>query len=227
MQAVTCLQSGMTLHSPPMINQPTNHRDRILEAAARVYGEHGFRGATTRRIASAAGVNEVTLFRLFGSKAALIDEAVRCFTQKSTDGPVALPDRPDDPTRELTVWANGVMEHLTRNRTMIRKCMGELEERPEMAPTACSGPLIAADALYAYVQRLRRAGRVGADSELRAAVAMFIGAIFADAMSRDLANRMFPDYDRAASTYVKLFLRAIGFADKPRRTVRRRSRLAA
>ena len=43
-------------------------RDRILEAAALVYAETGFRGATTRRIAERAGVNEITLFRHFGSK---------------------------------------------------------------------------------------------------------------------------------------------------------------
>ena len=42
-------------------------RDRILEAAKRVYAKHGFRGATTRLIAIEADVNEVTIFRTFGS----------------------------------------------------------------------------------------------------------------------------------------------------------------
>ena len=48
-------------------------RDRILDAAKRIYAQHGFRGATTRLIAIEAGVNEVTLFRTFGSKAALFE----------------------------------------------------------------------------------------------------------------------------------------------------------
>ena len=48
-------------------------RERILQAAARVYAQHGFRGATTRLIAIEAGVNEVSLFRTFGSKAALFE----------------------------------------------------------------------------------------------------------------------------------------------------------
>jgi AcrR family transcriptional regulator len=48
-------------------------RERILDAAARVYSKHGFRGATTRLIAAEAGVNEVTLFRTFGSKGALLE----------------------------------------------------------------------------------------------------------------------------------------------------------
>ena len=52
-------------------------RDRILEAAARVYAHHGYRGATTRLIANEAGVNEVTLFRTFGSKDSLFEELAR------------------------------------------------------------------------------------------------------------------------------------------------------
>jgi len=57
----------------PYYGPPMESRERILAAAARVYAEHGFRGATTRRIAEEAGVNEITIFRQFGSKAALID----------------------------------------------------------------------------------------------------------------------------------------------------------
>lgn len=48
----------------------------ILDAALLVVGEHGLRGATTRAIADRAGVNEVTLFRKFGTKANLIREAI-------------------------------------------------------------------------------------------------------------------------------------------------------
>ena len=45
-------------------------REKILLAATALYAETGFRGATTRQIAELAGVNEVTLFRQFGSKTA-------------------------------------------------------------------------------------------------------------------------------------------------------------
>jgi AcrR family transcriptional regulator len=51
-------------------------RDQLLEAAARLYAETGYRGTTTRRIALQAGVNEITLFRHFGSKEALMREAI-------------------------------------------------------------------------------------------------------------------------------------------------------
>ena len=51
-------------------------RRRILAAAAAEFGEKGFAGATTRGIAGRAGVNEVTLFRHFGSKRELLNGIV-------------------------------------------------------------------------------------------------------------------------------------------------------
>lgn len=50
--------------------------ERILDAAVDVVAERGFAGATTREIAAAAGINEVTLFRRFGTKANLLREAM-------------------------------------------------------------------------------------------------------------------------------------------------------
>jgi AcrR family transcriptional regulator len=49
---------------------------QILDAALAVMIEKGYAGATTREIAAAAGINEVTLFRRFGSKAKLLEMVV-------------------------------------------------------------------------------------------------------------------------------------------------------
>ena len=70
-------------------------RQRILDAAKRVYAQHGFRGATTRLIAIEAGVNEVTLFRTFGSKATLFEAVMHSHVAQSPAP--SLPDRPRDP----------------------------------------------------------------------------------------------------------------------------------
>ena len=47
-------------------------RARILTAAREIFERNGTRGTTTREVAERAGVNEATLFRHFGSKAALL-----------------------------------------------------------------------------------------------------------------------------------------------------------
>lgn len=46
-------------------------RERILDSALELFGSRGFAGTTTKDIAKRAGVNEVTLFRGFGSKQGL------------------------------------------------------------------------------------------------------------------------------------------------------------
>jgi AcrR family transcriptional regulator len=47
-------------------------RSHILEAAIEVFSEHGFERATTKRIATAAGVAEGTIYNVFASKADIL-----------------------------------------------------------------------------------------------------------------------------------------------------------
>jgi AcrR family transcriptional regulator len=49
---------------------------QILAAALDILAQAGYAGATTRQIAAAAGINEVTLFRRFGNKQKLLKAAV-------------------------------------------------------------------------------------------------------------------------------------------------------
>ncbi len=55
---------------------PTGTSEAIFAAALEVFAEEGVRGSTTREIARRAGVNEVTLFRKFGSKKQLLHDAI-------------------------------------------------------------------------------------------------------------------------------------------------------
>jgi len=108
----------------------------------------------------AAGVNEVTLFRTFGSKAALIDEAVRCCAASAVASRSALPELPVDPERELAEWAGALLRHLRETRSLMRKSMSEVEERPDMAPCMAAGVSLAADELRTYMRRLGELGFV-------------------------------------------------------------------
>lgn len=50
--------------------------ERIFTAAVEMLMSGGYGGATTKAIADEAGVNEVTLFRRYGSKAGLFEKAI-------------------------------------------------------------------------------------------------------------------------------------------------------
>lgn len=207
-----------------------DNRDRILDAAARVYAELGYRGATTRRIAEAAGVNEVTLFRTFGSKETLIGEALRCRAQAGVVSPHALPERPVEPERELTAWAEAHLMGLRAARALIRKSLAEMEAHPEIAPCVAEGWSHAGSELRRYMAALGEHGFVDwtalggegvprerpTGARLRnehafAAGTMLMAALFSDAMGRDVMPELYPQpADRAPALYVRLFLRVVG-----------------
>jgi AcrR family transcriptional regulator len=198
-------------------------RDLLLEAALKVYAEHGTRGATTRRIAHAAGVNEVTLFRHFGSKDSLLREALSASRRAIAFVDTRLPETPVDPEAELTEFCRHHHQVLHESRSVIRKCMGEFEEHPETSRAACQLPVVIADALQTYLQGLRAVGLARAEFNPVAASAMLMGTLFNDAMGRDCMPERFPFTEREAiRQYVALFLQAIGAA--PDRTARRGAR---
>jgi AcrR family transcriptional regulator len=183
-------------------------RDKILSAAARVYSQHGFRGATTRLIAQEADVNEVTLFRTFGSKEALIEEAIRCHAASADFA--RLPDEPQDPERELTEWCAAHMAHMRAGRALIVSCMADVEERPEIACGASGGADRAWRELERYLHRLRATGLMDPDVHLEAAGSMFMSTAFGDAMGREMIPGMFPrPIETAAREYTRIFIRAI------------------
>jgi AcrR family transcriptional regulator len=184
-------------------------RDRILDAATRVYAQHGFRGATTRLIANEAGVNEVTLFRTFGSKAALFEALMQHHVAQS---PIPLlPDDPVDPEREMTDWVAAILAHMRENRSLIRTSFGEMEERPDAAVSMCEGPNCAGMLLTDYLIRLQSLGLADPDGDIQTAVAMLVSSMFGDAVSRDLMPTAFPQPEsEAPSKYVRVFMRALG-----------------
>jgi AcrR family transcriptional regulator len=194
-------------------------REKLLQAALRVFQETGSRGATTRRIAAEAGVNEITLFRHFGSKAALLSEALQAAARDDLGS--RLPDEPADPGRELAEWCRTHMGRLRRSRSIIRTCMGELEQAPEMARCAAAAPQRVADELGAYLERLRERGMADPDLDVPAAVSVLMGTVFGDVMGRDLAPERYAyTAEEAPERYVRLFLRAIGATDPPARRPR-------
>jgi AcrR family transcriptional regulator len=189
-------------------------RHRILAAAAQVYAQHGWRGATTRRIADEAGVNEVTLFRHFGSKDALLDLMMREISERKNG--VFLPAIPEHPEQELLAWATAHHRRMSGMRQIVRQMLSDSEERPDVAGCAAAGPHAAASQLRDYVEAMHQHGLLAGDmvpppSEIAAAITMLMGAVFADGMNRDLLPAMFTTpVDLSLRGYVRIFLRGIG-----------------
>jgi AcrR family transcriptional regulator len=194
-----------------MESSETLSRKKLLEAAAKVYSECGFRGATTRRIAEQAGVNEVTLFRHFGSKQQLLCEAV------SNLDPVSerhLPEVPGNPQRELAEWCQAHLDAMRANRGLIRKRMAEMEELSSVATSVAEYRKPQYSELVAYTHKLREPRTKAERTEIATACSMLFGVLYADAMGRDVVPTLFPVApEHAAAAYVRLFLQALGIAE--------------
>jgi AcrR family transcriptional regulator len=184
-------------------------REQLLHAAIKVYSVSGVRGATTKRIAQEAGVNEVTLFRHFGSKDVLMQEALRWKAQALFTS--TLPIEPVDPYAELLAFASSHYDALSTHRDLIRVSMGEFAEHPETTQMACREAEDMDDALRAYLLRLRAKGWAGGDWDVDAAASMLLGTLFSDVMGRDCMPQCYPfSAEAGVRHYVALFLRSIG-----------------
>lgn len=118
----------------PALSAPASARERLLDAAAEVFAREGLRAATTREIAHAAGVNEVTLFRLFKSKQNLLASVLeRVFAE-----PPAAPSKGAKAATAARGLAEVIQEYVanyfarvSKNLTLLRVLMGEIQHFQE------------------------------------------------------------------------------------------------
>ncbi|HEX2449667.1 MAG TPA: helix-turn-helix domain-containing protein [Gemmatimonadales bacterium] len=184
----------------------TDTRHRLIEVTARLFAEAGYHGTTTRRIAQEAALNEVTVFRHFGSKDALIREALRVIARERRP---MLDTAAPDPLAELNRWALACFTHFYDHRNLIRRMMGEMVERPEIAPGLCEDTNEEFFQLVRFLEALRERGQVRSDVRSEAAAGMLIGALLSNALWRDLLPDM-PPPEENVRLYVELLLRAVG-----------------
>ena len=183
-------------------------RDKILEAALRVFAETGYRGATTRRIAQAAEVNEVTIFRHFGSKEELIRAAI---LHDSGGVQVHLPEVPERPYAELSQWARDHYRLLQLRAPMIRTCLSESNEHPDLTGSMSEGPVRVGAELRRYFQQLGGPGRVNGAVDIKAAAGSLMSLLFTDAITRPLMPQLYDDSaEEAPVRYAEFVLRALG-----------------
>ncbi|MET9774351.1 helix-turn-helix domain-containing protein [Streptomyces sp. NPDC006367] len=101
-------------------------RQRMLDAAGRLFTEHGWAGTTVEDIARTAGVGIQTVYFTFGTKRALLKELLDTVIAGDLD-PVATLDRPwarsvldaPDPVAQLSLQATGARAVLERAASVL------------------------------------------------------------------------------------------------------------
>jgi len=121
----------MTLHPPlPKSAAALPAREKLLDAAAIVFGRDGLSAATTREIAQAAGVNEVTLFRLFQTKQNLLASVLERVFAYSPDAPSST--APGASLLQMVRdYAESYAGRLQKNFALMRVLLGEIQHFQE------------------------------------------------------------------------------------------------
>ncbi|MFJ9643162.1 TetR/AcrR family transcriptional regulator [Streptomyces sp. NPDC004244] len=115
-------------------------RQRMHDAAARLFAEKGWTGTTVEDIARAAEVGVQTVYFTFGSKRALLRELLDTAVAGDAD-PVATLDRPwarevldePDPAAQLALQAAGARRILERAAPVLEVVRGAATADPELA----------------------------------------------------------------------------------------------
>ena len=103
--------------------------DSLFEATVAVFAEHGYRATTTREIAKRAGINEATLFRRYGGKAALINAAL---THALAGSPFARLAVTDDVTADLVALVRAYAETSQTYGGAVMTLLAEVPRHPEL-----------------------------------------------------------------------------------------------
>lgn len=107
---------------PPERADAARNRALILDAAERLFFEHGVERTSMNAIAAAAGVGKGTLFRRFGDRSSLalavLDMQERALQDGFLHGPPPLgPGAP--PARRLVAFGEAMLDHLEANGAIL------------------------------------------------------------------------------------------------------------
>jgi AcrR family transcriptional regulator len=117
------------------VNEPRwdSTQTAVLDAAVVCAEQSGFSGLTTRRVAELAGVNEVTIFRRFGSKAGLIAAA---FEREAAAMGAAVGDYTGDLHADLLRIVAAVWDATGRRKLVLPAILSELAHNAELRAAA-------------------------------------------------------------------------------------------
>jgi AcrR family transcriptional regulator len=133
-------------------NDPNQTRQRIIDATAQLFFEKGFAGTTTRAIAKRAGVNEVTVFRHFGTKDKLAREILNQYGGKAVAGDLESLFSGNYP-QDMALIGHILMNVMTERINAIRMAICEAGKFPEFQQIVAENPRQLRQMLARYFQR--------------------------------------------------------------------------
>jgi AcrR family transcriptional regulator len=195
----------MKKNSPPS----EDTKQKIIQAASALFAEKGFAGTTTRSIAELAEVNEVTIFRHFGTK----DNLAKTIMDQY-GGPAIAKDIEKrfsgDYIQDITMIGQIMMKIMTERNDAIRMAICEAGNFPEFQEVAAENPRQLRRMLARYLQSQMDVGVIHpghAEIMAQAFLGMFFSYVVLEGF---LSDTLQPEVSpkQVAEQFTALFIRS-------------------
>jgi TetR/AcrR family transcriptional regulator, cholesterol catabolism regulator len=103
---------------------------QIIEAAARVFAERGFHGATTQAIADVLGIKQASLYYYFSSKEAALELVCLRGVEGFFEAAKAIAARPESARKRLALLINSHLSPLVNRADFVKVFLNERQHLP-------------------------------------------------------------------------------------------------
>ena len=153
-------------------------QEKLFAASLALFAEHGYKATTTKAIAEKAGVNEVTLFRKFGSKENLFMELVKAEAEDKLKMVSNELQPTGDLIEDLTQVGVWMHQNMSRNSALLKILIVEVSNQPEIFEILGRVPFLAIDHLSTFFEKAKEKGLVREDVDTDLAALMFFSFMF-------------------------------------------------
>jgi len=179
-------------------------REKILVAALELFSQKGYAAVGTRAIAEAAGVNEVTLFRNFGSKETLWLEVFRRYVVRPVPE-LLLAEVKGEATHDLEAVARAIVGLIRSNIKLLKMTMMDQNQHPDIDAELASHPEKTTQVVAAHLRSLGSPLALSPEAVARTLVETLFGvAIHFEGWGRDDRQGTL---DQWIEDFLPLFLR--------------------
>ncbi len=166
----------------------------VYKATIETLIARGYAGATTKLIAEAAGINEVTLFRKYGNKAQLVAAAVTHESIQFDEDAIVYTG---DVAADLLRVAQNYLHSAEKHRQLFPLIMSEMSRYPELEDTL-NGPFNVVTQVSALIARYQSEGILYAEHPLHAVGALLGPVIIYTMLKSAQPNLPLPQVDLSA-----------------------------
>lgn len=175
--------------------------EQIYRAVMQVIAKRGYSGATTKQMANAANVSEVTLFRKYGSKQQLVKQAISLLLSQTNLASAA--QYTGDIHADLMRIVQAYQDSAEKYGDFITSLFAEMSQHPELV-ASIDEPLKIFSTIAALIARYQKEGYLKSEPPLHTVGVLLGSVMYTTILRKTIPKNQLPPLDLA--NHVTCFL---------------------